>query len=195
MLSGSGAFCRAFSDDPRLTLHAGLYAWAAGRFEAGPVLDVGCEYGVGLALLNRANPGLQVFGCDLSREALHVMHVLVESPPPTFQARAEVLPVASASLAGVCLFNLLHLLPDPVPTLREARRVLRPGACIVLTLPTGTYLPPGWQGTPLQPRLKRAVQGVFDRIEFPQHIEPRLAGLPPVMELGAGAPLLAALCC
>lgn len=97
------------------------------------VLDAGC--GPGLYAAELLDQGAQVTGCDQSGEMIRLarerlgeradlrVHDLDE--PLTWLADDSV------DLAVMAL--VLHHLSDPVATLREMRRVLRPGGALVLS--------------------------------------------------------------
>jgi SAM-dependent methyltransferase len=99
-----------------------LYARVArllGELGAGTVLDVGSADGVLQAALPA--PGPWVVGLDTSRTLLR------DHPPPVVQADAARLPVRDRTVDAVTALNVLYHLPDPMPAVREARRVLRVG--------------------------------------------------------------------
>lgn len=51
-------------------------------------------------------------------------------------ADAAALPFADGGASLLCFFHVLSHLPDPAPALAEARRVLAPGGCLLVTYPT-----------------------------------------------------------
>ncbi|MFK3981587.1 methyltransferase domain-containing protein [Micromonospora sp. NPDC050397] len=96
---------------------------------AGPVVDVGC--GTGLALRELSDRGAEVIGVDpdpTSRAEAVRLRPGIEVRAGT----AEELPFATGSAAGYRAERLFHLVTDPVAVLAEARRVLAPGAPMVL---------------------------------------------------------------
>ena len=104
--------------------HAGadLYGRVArllGELGAGTVLDVGCADGALRAALPA--PGPWLVGLDASETLLR------DHPPPVLRADARRLPVRNRAVDAVTALNVLYHLPDPMPALREARRVLRAG--------------------------------------------------------------------
>jgi SAM-dependent methyltransferase len=104
--------------------HAGvdLYGRVArllGALGAGTVLDVGCADGALRAALPA--PGPWLVGLDASETLLR------DHPPPVLRADARRLPVRDRAVDAVTALNVLYHLPDPMPALREARRVLRAG--------------------------------------------------------------------
>jgi SAM-dependent methyltransferase len=87
------------------------------------VLDVGCADGV----LRAALPAPWVVGLDRAAPLLRA------HPSPVVQADATRLPFRPAAFDAVTALNVLYHLPDPLPALREARRVLRSGGHVVVS--------------------------------------------------------------
>jgi SAM-dependent methyltransferase len=56
------------------------------------------------------------------------------------QASAEALPFRSGTLDGVGLFDVLEHLDSPSSCLEEARRVVRPGGTVLITVPAYQWL-------------------------------------------------------
>lgn len=97
----------------------GRVAQLLGELGASTVLDVGCADGALRAALPA--PGPWLVGLDASERLLRY------HPPPVLRADATRLPVRDRAVDAVTALNVLYHLPDPMPALREARRVLRPG--------------------------------------------------------------------
>lgn len=112
----------------------------------GRLLDVGCGSGAWLSFMQTR--GWDGHGVDFDHRAVAV-------------ARAKGLPVSlgsledqqlpAASFDAVTLNHVVEHLPSPVSTLRECRRVLRPGGKLVVSTPNGTslghrLLGPSWRG-------------------------------------------------
>ncbi len=97
----------------------GRVARLLGELGAGTVLDVGCADGALRAALPA--PGPWLVGLDASETLLR------DHPPPVLRADARRLPVRDRAVDAVTALNVLYHLPDPMPALREARRVLRAG--------------------------------------------------------------------
>src|SRR5882757_4773177 len=93
------------------------------------VVDVGC--GAGHAVGELAAAQLKAIGADPDPEAIAAARV--RSTDAMFHvARSDELPLEDESVDGYRAARLFHLLADPLPTLDEAQRVLRPGGRIVL---------------------------------------------------------------
>ncbi len=97
----------------------GRVARLLGELGASSVLDVGCADGALRAALPA--PGPWLVGLDASATLLR------DHPPPVLRADARRLPVRDRAVDAVTALNVLYHLPDPMPALREAHRVLRAG--------------------------------------------------------------------
>jgi SAM-dependent methyltransferase len=106
----------------RAHTRADLYGRVArllGALGAGTVLDVGCADGALRAALPA--PGPWLVGLDASETLLR------DHPPRVLRADARRLPVRDRAVDAVTALDVLYHPPDPMPALREARRVLRAG--------------------------------------------------------------------
>lgn len=91
----------------------------------GMVLDVGCADGVLRAALPPSGPRL--VGVDAAAILLR------DHPAPVVRADAASLPFADGVFDAVTALNVLYHVPDPLPALREARRVLHAGGHLVVS--------------------------------------------------------------
>jgi SAM-dependent methyltransferase len=92
-------------------------------------VDVGCGDGSAVAALTRAH--VKAIGVDPDPAVIAVARA--RTPGAVFHvAHSGRLPLEDESVDGYRAANLFHLLPDPLPTIAEARRVLRPAGRIVL---------------------------------------------------------------
>ena len=104
------------------------------------VLDLGCGHGRITELLVRRVPDLQVTGIDLTRELLE--EFLVEPGTNGCTLRlvhadmdADGLPFGDGEFDLAVSSRVFHYLTRPVETLREARRVVRPGGSVLVAVP------------------------------------------------------------
>ncbi|WP_075901977.1 class I SAM-dependent methyltransferase [Actinomadura sp. CNU-125] len=123
------------------------------------VLDVGCGEGA----LNGALPGSPPFrlvGLDASAELLRA------HPGPAVRGDAARLPFGDGTFDAVTAVNMLYHLDDPVPALREARRVLAPGGLLLRprsaapTARAGARLVPAAHPVRRRGRARARVRGV-----------------------------------
>jgi len=101
----------------------------------GVAVDVGC--GTGAVLSDLTSLGFRpLLGTDLDAHAL----ALVASDAPVgvglARAVAEALPLRTGSVDVLCSLDVVEHLDDDVLALKEYLRVLRPGARLVLTVPS-----------------------------------------------------------
>jgi SAM-dependent methyltransferase len=111
------------------------------------VLEVGFGPGVALAALTaRASSGL-VAGLDLSASMVRQARArhaaaIAAGQMDLRQGDAALLPFADASFDAVCATHVLYFWPDQVATVRELRRVLRPGGRLALGYQERAHMPP-----------------------------------------------------
>jgi SAM-dependent methyltransferase len=98
------------------------------------ILDLGCGTGGVLAHLGRF--GLAC-GIDPSPEAVGYCH---ERGLPVALGSGLELPFRDGSFAAVLALDVIEHVEDDVGMLREARRVLRPGGIVVITVPALPWL-------------------------------------------------------
>lgn len=99
----------------------GLRDWVKGK----RILDVGAGDGLIADVLKAKGVELDVTAVDLARQ--HGVDVVLGD--------AAALPFGDASFDAVFLGDVIEHLPDPVPALREAHRVLEPGGTLYVTTP------------------------------------------------------------
>jgi SAM-dependent methyltransferase len=131
------------------------YDWRGMR-----VLEVGC--GQGPLLNHLPSRGAHMVGIDMSvaslrRSAAGAVELGWDARVRVTQADAERLPFAAGVFDAVVSFGVLHHTPDTAGSIRELRRVLRPGGrAVVMLYRSGT---PKWFAT----RLLRGIGRLIDR--------------------------------
>jgi demethylmenaquinone methyltransferase / 2-methoxy-6-polyprenyl-1,4-benzoquinol methylase len=95
------------------------------------VLDVACGTGAVTNELRRCYE-CEVVGVDQSPEMLAVARSRVDEAVELVEARAEALPFDDATFDGLTFTYLLRYVDDPVATMRELARVVRPGGRIAM---------------------------------------------------------------
>jgi SAM-dependent methyltransferase len=125
-----GAQPRAWAEDEEKQVPT--YEEAIRRIGVAPgerVLDIGCGTGVFLRLV--ADHGAKPFGLDASEALLEIAHERV--PEADLQVgEMEQLPYDADSFDLVTGFNAFFFAADMVAAFREARRVAKPGASVVI---------------------------------------------------------------
>jgi SAM-dependent methyltransferase len=106
------------------------------------VVEAGCSFGHVAEYFR--DLGYRVVGLDYVFDSLAAGHV--HAPRLTLaQGDIHSLPFADNSIGGYLSFGVLeHFEFGPVPALREAFRVLKPGGVIALTMPVPTPLVREW---------------------------------------------------
>lgn len=104
-------------------------------FEPGQrVLEIGCGAGGVIGVIGQAFPGLHLAGIDISSQQLAYACVFLRSvglsDVDLRQGDGADLPWKDGSQDHVVIVWVLEHLKEPLPVLREARRVLRPGGAI-----------------------------------------------------------------
>ncbi|MBW2230891.1 MAG: methyltransferase domain-containing protein [Deltaproteobacteria bacterium] len=106
--------------------HVHRYALACALYGEGRILDLACGSGHGTRLLRDA--GLEVFALDID---------LTEArrAAPAICARAEGLPFADESFAGLVCFETIEHLKEPARLTAEMARVLEPHGVALISTP------------------------------------------------------------
>lgn len=132
----------SFGQDPRWR------RYLVSRLEVPPaatVLDVACGTGAVTAEILRQR-GCNVVALDQSPDMLAVARTRVRDERAQFvEGQAEHLPFGDASFDALTFTYLLRYVEDPVATLRELARVVRPGGTIAM-LEFAVPRNPVWRG-------------------------------------------------
>lgn len=180
MNTSLSSYWMALHDTEHLALHATIYTWAAAQIAPGQVLDLGCEYGFGSLLIRETNPSLQVLGLDLDLAAIRYSQGLgFMQRIPRVNADASKLPLASGSLSGVYLINLLHMTEEPNSVLSEAERVLQVGGAAIISIPREDLGPAGYSSSRFIQQMEVEINARFSRVMYPRRICGQLPSFPP----------------
>lgn len=111
------------------------------------VLEIGC--GAGADLSRFAQGGADVTGIDLSSASVALTKRRLETlglAGRALAADAEAMPFEDGEFDFVWSWGVLHHTPDTVQAIREARRVLRPGAdaCVMLYHRRSVFAAQAW---------------------------------------------------
>jgi SAM-dependent methyltransferase len=112
------------------------HAWAYEQVRDvdGPHLDVGCNRGAFAGLLSETTARVGV-GVDVDRDDLLALRRAWPSVAAVAADASAGLPFAPDSFGSVSLLDVAEHVSDDVALLEEARRVVRPGGVVVVTLP------------------------------------------------------------
>ena len=122
----------AFMTAPVVKRARDLLEAAAGGC-TGRLLDVGCGYGFFLREMKAR--GWSVEGIELcGTGAEHAARAGI----PVFRRPLDSLSLPAGSYDAVTLFYVIEHVPDPVATLEEVHRILRPGGLVLLRWPHTT---------------------------------------------------------
>ena len=134
------------SEDKRATLGHPSQVWTRGLerrltmvrdhvdLEGKRILDIGCGVGAFVRRLREFSD--EVYGTDI--DAGHVAEGTLEVPNLGL-AVGEAMPFADNTFDVIILHEVLEHVDDDVQTLREAKRILKPGGRIVVFCPNRLY--------------------------------------------------------
>lgn len=131
-------------------------------------LDVGCGSGTLLEEISTRQPRARLAGVDLSPAMLALARRRLGSRAILVVADAGRLPFRSQGFDLAVSASALHYWRDPIATLREIRRVLRPGGRIAIT---------DWCADRWIDRLRDRFLRLVEPAHFRVHRAAELAGL------------------
>ncbi len=112
------------------------------------VLELGCGAGHALELVARQATAGFVAGIDISRTMVRSARrrneqAVAAGRVAVLPADATALPFADRRFDKILSIHSFYFWPDPLETIKECFRVLKPGGMIALTLSTGRIGPTG----------------------------------------------------
>lgn len=140
---------------------------------SGRVLEVGCGGGGMVRGIGWYRPDLELFACDLSKNAVRLAKRSPAEPRIQYGvANGYDLPYENNTFDGFVMFDVLEHVEDPKCVINEAYRVLRPGGLVHIFVPCegelhtlhGLMSNHGW-------RAKEVYGGHIQRFRLPELIE------------------------
>jgi 2-polyprenyl-3-methyl-5-hydroxy-6-metoxy-1,4-benzoquinol methylase len=113
------------------------------RLRPGRLLDLGCGDGTFARLVKAACPDVTIHGCDVSVAALSRTEGLDRAY--ALDLDGDPLPEADESFDVVTASEVLEHLSEPRHALAEAKRVLKPGGRLLVTVPNVAFWRFRWQ--------------------------------------------------
>lgn len=110
--------------------------------ERGAVLDVGCGRGLFVRVMQRA--GYEAWATELSEESAAAARRLVGDRVRV--GPLELCGFVDRQFDAITAWQVFEHLPDPAATLRECRRLLRPGGALLLSMPNIESWQARWAG-------------------------------------------------
>ena len=97
------------------------------------ILDLGCGTGTLIEKLLQFVPEKNLVGLDASQEMLSVAKQKLPTSVDLHLGNADNLPFPSESFERIISTSSFHYFPNPSQAIREAKRVLKPNGCLVIT--------------------------------------------------------------
>jgi ubiquinone/menaquinone biosynthesis C-methylase UbiE len=131
--------------------HALETAWTVTLLDVAPgdrVLELGCGAGRALELVARQATAGYVAGIDVSRTMARAARrrnaqAVAAGRVAVLPGDATLLPFADRRFDKILSIHSFYFWPDPLETIKQCFRVLKPGGMLVLTLSTGRLGPTG----------------------------------------------------
>jgi ubiquinone/menaquinone biosynthesis C-methylase UbiE len=131
----AGGWAARYSNDPAMAERLQRFAKAlASRIVRGAtLLDYGC--GAGVIASHLAGLGYRLTGCDISAEMIASASAHASSPEIRWDVCDGPLPYEAEEFDAIISSSVLEYVIDLEGTIREFRRVLRPGGWLLITVP------------------------------------------------------------
>ncbi len=124
-----------FADD-RGAFHKSRYQFASQFVADKTVIDIACGTGYGSALLADHGGARQVFGIDISADAVDYAMRRYQRPNASFLVgSAESIPLGDQTADVVVSFETIEHVQDAVAVIQEFSRALRPGGRLIISTP------------------------------------------------------------
>ena len=120
------------------------------------VFDCGTGMGFYLKVIAALYPGCRLFGIDLGTRVVRYARAHLPPTATVVQGNIHSLPFADEAFDRVIMSEVLEHLEDDARGLAEARRVMRPGGILAITVPNACYS--SWYDP-----INRVAEGVFHR--------------------------------
>jgi SAM-dependent methyltransferase len=122
---------------PRILSHVGRWGRARRWLPADAlrILDIGCSFAYGSAAIQAGRPDARVV-VGVERDPEHLTGARERYPWITvLEGDATALPVADAVCDAVTMLDIVEHIDRPEAAIAEARRVIRPGGVLIVSVP------------------------------------------------------------
>lgn len=121
-------------------IHLARYRYAAAYTNGSRVLDIATGIGYGAFLLATEGKAKEVFGVDVSQEAIGAAKQKYELPNVTFRTvTGSGLPFENEYFDTIVSFETVEHTAEPISFLKELRRVLKIGGTLVISTPNKRF--------------------------------------------------------